>query len=429
MTNSNFQLKIQKHSQPYWLLMVVILMPMICGFLTEVLPLPASIKYVIDVCLIALIVLIGINLSKQKILFFKGSMLLFIGVIVFLILTFIVYITKYQSILYYAWGVRNNFRFYVAFFSFVLFFKTEDIDTFLKFFDIFFWLNSALCIIQFFVFDLRGDFLGGFFGIIRGCNGSLNIFMVMIVIKAILYYLNKKENLLYCVSKCSTALIIATLSELKFFFVEFIAILFIALLITEVSARKIYIFIFGIIGVMLGASILISLFPHFANFLSIEYILELTSTGGYAGSDQLNRLTTIPIISKEILTTSPLKWFGLGLGNCDTANFEFLKTPFYYDYIYLRYNWFSTSFLYLETGFLGLIFFFGFFIINAVKSFFIAKESAEDKVYCQMSLIASVICIMLGIYNASLRTEAGYLIYFMLAFSLIVKKKLVLNNE
>ena len=121
MINTNFQLRIRKQSQPYWLLTVVILLPMICGFLTEVLPLPTSIKYLIDVCLVALLVLISINLSKRKIFIFKGSMLLFIGVIVFLILTFIVYITKYQSILYYAWGVRNNFRFYVAFFAFVLF--------------------------------------------------------------------------------------------------------------------------------------------------------------------------------------------------------------------------------------------------------------------------------------------------------------------
>lgn len=283
--------------------------------------------------------------------------------------------------------------------------------------------------VQFFAFDLRGDFLGGFFGTEKGCNGYLNVFMAVIVIKAIVYYLSKKESLLYCILICASSLVVAALAELKFFFVEFIVILFVALFISETSLRKILIFAIGLVIIVVGASILTFLSPHFANFLSIDYIIESTSTGGYASNEQLNRLTTIPIISEEILTTPSMKWFGLGLGNCDTANFEFLKTPFYFDYIHLRYNWFSTSFLYLETGFIGLIFFFGFFLLVGIKSFLMAKKDYLNRPYYQMALIAAVVCVMIAIYNASLRTEAGYLIYFMLALPLIIKKGEVEYDE
>ena len=429
MINNNLQLTIKRRSQPEWLLMTIIFIPLICGFLIDVAHIPSAIKYSIDLALVLIVVLAAINLSRKKIYIIKSSRIFYIWIGLFLCVTFIVYITQYQTFLYYIWGFRNNFRFYIAFFAFALFFKKENIDGILKFFDIFFWVNSALCVVQFFAFDLRGDFLGGFFGTEKGCNGYLNVFMAVIVIKAIVYYLGKKESLLYCILICASSLVVAALAELKFFFVEFIVILFVALFISETSLRKILIFAIGLVIIVVGASILTFLSPHFANFLSIDYIIESTSTGGYASNEQLNRLTTIPIISEEILTTPSMKWFGLGLGNCDTANFEFLKTPFYFDYIHLRYNWFSTSFLYLETGFIGLIFFFGFFLLVGIKSFLMAKKDYLNRPYYQMSLIAAVVCVMIAIYNASLRTEAGYLIYFMLALPLIIKKGEVEYDE
>jgi len=429
MINRNIQLKILKRSQPEWALIIVLLMPIFSGALIDILHFPSGVKYFIDISLILLIVLSIINLVKKKVVLIKEVRFITVWILLFLVLTLIVYMARYQSLLYYIWGVRNNFRYYMAFLACILFFEKADIDKFLKFFDVFFWCNSAFCLIQFLFFDIRGDYLGGFFGLEKGCNAYLNIFMIIITTKAIVFCLNKKEGVWLCISKCSVGLLVAALAEIKFFFVEFLVILVIASVITQISLRKIIILVVGLLAIMVAASILITLFPHFANFLSIDFIIDSTSTGGYSAAGQLNRLTTIPTISKKILTTPSLKWFGLGLGNCDTSNFEFLKTPFYYNYIHLRYNWFSSSFIYLETGFIGLILFFGFFLILGVKSFIMSKKDNAVKEYGQIALIAAVLCIMLGIYDSSLRTEAGYMMYFVLSFPFIAKKAVISDGQ
>ncbi len=415
-------LKIKKRTQPEWLIFFIIVMPFLFGTLIDLLSLPSTIKYTIDISWLLLLFLAGVNLNKNKIAIEKNSIPTYIWVACFLAFTLVVYIFRYQSALYYLWGFRNNFRFYILFFALILFLNKEDIDDYLKLFDVIFWLNALVCFIQYFAFGLKGDHLGGFFGAEKGCNAYLNIFMAIVIIKSVVYCLNKKESILLCISKCSVALVIAVFSELKFFFAELFIILLVAVFITDFSARKLVIFAGAFAAIVVFASVLSSVYPHFDGFLSLNYFVEMAKNGGYSSAEQLNRLTTVPVISKEILTTPALKLFGMGLGNCDTATYEFLKTPFYHNYIYLRYNWFSTAFIFVETGFIGLAMFFGFFVLVGVKSFFMARKNKEISEYCQMAVIAAIVCVMIGIYNSSLRTEAAYMIYFMLALPFIAKK-------
>ncbi len=415
-------LKIKKRTQPEWLIFFIIVFPFLFGTLIELLGFPSAIKYTLDASWLILLFLAVMNLSRGKIAIEKNSIPTYVWIICFLAITLVVYIFSYQSVLYYLWGFRNNFRFYILFFALILFLNKDDIDDYLKLFDIIFWLNSLVCAFQYFVFGLRGDHLGGFFGVEKGCNSYLNIFLAIVIIKSVIYCLNKKESILLCISKCSVALIVSVFAELKFFFLELFVILLVAIFVTDFSARKLIIFAGGFAAIVAFASILSAVYPHFEGFLSLDYFINIATTGGYSSAEELNRLTTVPIISKEILTTPSLKLFGMGLGNCDTATYEFLKTPFYHNYIYLRYNWFSTAFIFLETGFIGLVMFFGFFVLVGVKSFFMARKNKEISVYCQMALIAAIVCVMLGIYNSSLRTEAAYMIYFMLALPFIAKK-------
>ena len=150
------------------------------------------------------------------------------------------------------------------------------------------------------------------------------------------------------------------------------------------------------------------------------------SEGGYSGVEQVNRLTTIPIISEKFLNTPLEKLFGMGLGNCDMASYDFITTPFYNQYSYLRYQWFSTAFLYLETGFAGLTLYLGFFASIFFYSIKRKKDNlsnASDSMLCQISAIIAVLAIMITVYNSSLRTEAGYMMFFALCFPFVVKKE------
>ena len=161
-------------------------------------------------------------------------------------------------------------------------------------------------------------------------------------------------------------------------------------------------------------------FPNILNHLSIQSLLETaTSDKGYTGDGDLNRLTTIPIISNSFLTTTMEKLFGLGLGNCDTSTFSFLQTPFHLSYSYLNYTWFSTAFVFLELGYTGLLFFFGFFALIFFLSRKVARTSGPDKIYCHIASILAICCVLIAIYNASLRTEASYMAYFVLALPFV----------
>ncbi len=420
---NSLQLKLKKRSQPEIALRVIILLPLFCSFLIDVLSVPTAIKYIIDAMLIFALVLCVLNVAEKRSAIPTDAKVLFWWVIAFLLFTGVTYVVNFQSPFYFIWGVRNNFRFYVFFFACILFFEKSDIEEYLKFFDIFFYFNTAMCFIQFMFFDLKGDFLGGFFGTEKGCNGHLNIFLVIVVAKSIISYLSKKEIFRQCAIKCGLALIVAALAELKFFFVEFIVILLVSVIVSERSFRKFALTFAGVLGVTATATLLGIIFPNFVNFLSLESMLESASSGGYSAVGQLNRLTTVPIISETILTDWPSRIFGLGLGNCDTSNFDFLKTPFSLDYSHLRYTWFSTAFVFLETGFIGLIFFFVFFPAVAWKSLTVAKKKPEEKMYCLMAFVVAVICVMIAIYNSSLRTEAAYLFYFVLSFPFILQKE------
>ena len=304
----------------------------------------------------------------------------------------------------------------------ILFFTKEDIEDFFNIIDKFILINLIVVLFQYFILGKRNDFLGGIFGVEKGCNAYLLIFLVIVTVKSILYFLNKKESFLLLVAKSGSSLLISAFAELKFFPIMFIIIVLFAVLVTDFSWRKFSLVLTSCITVVLSINLLLTLYPYFAQLLSIKSVLESVTVGGYSGEDQVNRLTTIPIISEKFLNILPDKLFGLGLGNCDTAAYDFLNTPFYKDFSYIKYHWFSTSFLYLETGFIGLIFFFVFFVLVGIFS---VKNSilSENKIYYQFSAIMAVCCILIAIYNVSLRMEIGFLVYFTLTFPFILENK------
>ncbi|MBO5870648.1 MAG: hypothetical protein J6Q89_07865 [Clostridia bacterium] len=421
-----FKPKLRKLNQAEFLTAVVLLWPFSFGALIDMLGLPNSVKYVMDLAWILLLFLIMANQIKKTFALSKTALIILLWPICFFAFTLITYFLNYQSVLYYLWGGRNNFRFYVAFAAFIIFIKKDYINSYLKLFDVLFWLNAVVCFFQFFVLGIKWDFLGGFFGVQTGCNGYLNVFMVLMIIKSAVCYLNNRETLLAFILKSGTSLVLAALAELKFFFVEYVIIVLFALLITRFTFKKLGFICVGIVCVIIGYETLIFVFPDFLDFFSLENMLNNATKGGYTYAEALNRLTTIPVISKNYLTTGFQRTIGLGLGNCDTAAYDFLNTPFYERYSFLRYNWFSTAFTYLETGFIGLIFTFGFFVLTyflALKKRKMESRSVEDRILCEISALSSVMCCVILIYNSSLRTEAAYMAYFMTSLAFIGEAK------
>ena len=412
------KLRFKKHSQVGWLLMYIFALPFAFSFLIDLLHIPSSIKYTIDFALVLLLLLM--NMNNRHLDFSKiEGILQSIGF--FLLITIIGFVLEYKSIVYYVWGLRNNIRFFLFFVACALMMKREDADSCMQLMDNLFYINAIVSLYQVFVLRVHQDHVGGIFGSTRGCNAYTNIYFIIIAAWHMLRYVNKEETLARLLIKCGVALVIAAFAELKIFFLEFALITIIVLVITKFSMRKFWIITGAIAGVNIGVQLIAILFPHFVDWFNVDKIIEYASSeAGYSAARDMNRLTAISISWNRFLVTWQQKMFGLGLGNCDySSNFAFLTTPFYEKYRHLNYIWFSTSFLFLETGILGLATYVYFFVCVYRGAKKVEQEGKMNIVYCQLARVAALMAPLLIIYNSSLRMECAYMFFFVLALPFI----------
>lgn len=415
MRSENTRLLIQKRTLPEIFTYIIFIMPFFISFLQSFLGFPSFVKYIIDVCWLGALV----SLLFVKRAYIKKDIAPAVMVFaVFFLLALLVYLFNFQSPFYFLWGLRNNLRFYIAFIAFTIYFKEEDIKSCLKFMDVFFWINAIVVFVQFFVLGYEQDFLGGLFGVEKGCNAYLIVFFVIITTKSVLNYLNDKERAFSCFSKCGIAIIISVMAELKFFFVIFVIIFIVASVITKFSWKKVFLYVISFFFVMVASVLIVELFGE-NRAIDIENIIKLVFASNYSSTRDLGRFTAIPTISEHYLTEPLERLFGMGLGNCDTSAFAICNTPFYRSYSYLNYTWFSSAFLFLETGYIGLFLYLLFFVLVFVLAYKKSKQENSNKLFCQMGMIMAIICFILTFYNSSLRTETGYMAYFMLALPFI----------
>lgn len=412
------QLQIRKREFPQIAVLYIVFLPFFFGLFIDLLSIPNIIKYTIDVFWL---ILLGLMVVKKSIVVKKSMVTVLMLVVAFFLYVLTLYLLNYQSVFYFLWGLRNNFRFYIFFFAIVTFLTFYDTIFVFKILEVVFWINAVVCLIQYFAFGYNRDRLGGIFGTEIGVNAYTIIFFTVVLSRSLLLYMSKQESTFSCFSKCGIALFISALAEMKAFFVLFFVVLVFSSILTSFSWRKLLILGALAISAVLAAMLLVNLFG-FENFLSIEKIWETATQEHYSAAGTVNRLSAIPVLAKTLLTNFGERAFGLGLGNCDTSSFEICNSVFYQNYGHLRYSWFSCAILFLETGYIGVLLFLGFFITCYILANRRMKSGDGNPTYCQMAMIMSVICVILTFYNSSLRTEAGYMVYFVLALPFIGDK-------
>lgn len=217
--------------------------------------------------------------------------------------------------------------------------------------------------------------------------------------------------------KVAVAMVIAALAELKFFFVEALLILLMAVCLAPLRRRNLLLILGGATAVAFGVLVLEWVFPNYSGFFSWSWMWEAASASrGYTSSGDFNRLNAIARINDRFLLHWWDRLFGLGLGNCETSAFAVLNTPFFRKYGHLHYSWMSHAFWYLECGWLGLSFYMGFFVLLFFKIRTVERNWGDARLpLCKTARIMALLCPLIAVYNSSLRTEAGYMVYFILA--------------
>ncbi len=415
MENTFGKLHIKKRSATEWLIWFVFFFPFLQAFLTEFLPIPDVIRFLCDACLIVLFVVLLIN---RNIILDKYVLPFVILTAVIFVYTLIVYLFNYQSVFYYIWGWRNNFRPFISFLAFALLIDYDDAFDWFNLLDKIYTVNFVIVLIQFLI-GYRQDYLGGIFGVQKGCNGTLLFFLSIMIAKAFLEFMRNESRMGKSIFVLASSLFISALAELKIFFIIFVFVLIISSLMTSQSWRKVLLFLGSAIFVFGFSTVLTVLYNEFSGFLSIESLKEALFNPNYSTQEDIGRLTAIPMISNNFLTTLGERLFGLGLGNTDSSGIAIFQTPFHTMYSGNHYDFYSYAILYLETGMIGLIMYLLFFVISFFTSFKLYKSKTANELYCQVSMIISVLCCLFAVYNLTLRTEIAYVMFFVLALPIV----------
>ena len=402
-----------------WIFIQIIFVYMMLWF-RDVIGLPSAIVYLTDIIVVLIIILQfrsikqGIKLSPVK------PQLYIVGAIVLCMILGAV--VNLANPILFLWGFRNNIRFFVFFFLCVALLSKKDIKRFVSIFKVFFVMNVVMISFQYFVQGYRDDFLGGFFGVASGCNAYVCV-TLCIITAIVMAEFNSSEMTLgkvfiYCVY-------VATVCELKIYFLEFVLIVVIQLLYTKPSKKTIGICIAIGLILVIGFNFIKRYNPAILRILldndTMEYYL---SGNGYTNSGDLNRLTAVQKLYSMFFRGDRVhSLFGFGLGSCDYSNFSFLQSAFYKKYEYLHYRWFSHSWVYLEQGSVGLILLISFFVSIAV--YIIGKRKQNRNTYDLMVFSFLPTCLIGLIYNNALEMETAYIIALMCALPFIAQKQVI----
>ncbi len=400
--------------------------------LIDLLHMPEVIRYILDINMIIIYIAVIPNIKKIK--FNSASINITYYIFGVLILFVIDAFAQSVAIGQILWAVRNNFFFFFFLVICVALLTTDDVDKIMKNVVSLQVFNVICAIYEFFVLHKKNDNLGGMFGIESGCNGYLNVYICVISIYVICLYINKKCTFQKVFWILGSSAVLATISELKIYYIELIIILVLTILLNRGSINRANlksIFLLLIIAVLLFTSIqlLAVVNSESMSYLSsFNSIINYSSRTDYGSGDiRISRLTPFSQINEYFFGNNIwLRIFGYGFGACeDSQTFAWFNSSFADNYSFLQYRNLSSSMLYLEVGIFGVVLVVLLFVIiifTASKYKKLLKNNGYAYIPSAVQIF-SVITILLIWYNSTLRREISYLTFFVISILFIYIKE------
>ena len=379
--------------------------------------LPHAILYLLDLSNVALALLALLSDRRRNVL--KGGvMLASIGLWLGYMLVCVLF--KQPSLPLIVWALRNWGRGFVFFASCLVFLEREDLRHIFRVFEAVYVFNFVLVVAEFFFTDRSGDFLGGVFGSIVGCNGQTNVFMCALLIYELIGVFERKRLDRFTAFLLVSSMVIAGLEELKFYYYELPMILVAVILLYAIRGQLdrrtlLTTLAVAVLALAAGLTVIYFVFPeHFHVLIGKESYAKYEQTSRV--SYRISRTKFIPEINALFFGDSPmLRLTGFGLGNCEYSTMPFLTSDFYRQYSDYNVHFFSHQPLYLEGGLIGLLLFllipFSAAVEHGVR---LLRRRGTDRALvfgCVFALVAFVNVI----YNNTSRTDIQYLTYFLLS--------------
>lgn len=400
--------------------------------LISLLHFPSILRYLLDanMILIAILMLIKRNSGNRQ--FFGKVLNRYIYLYILLVLTYsIIQFVPFGQI---VWAFRNNFFFIIFGIACGRFLDKKDFDNISSNLLKFQILNIVCGLYEFFVLHVKNDNLGGLFGTEQGCNAYLNIYILVISSYAIIMYMHKKMAIARTFCVVISSIVMATLGELKVFYVELVIIIICVILLEKKNSKTFFVVIGGIAGIFIGLQILSISNPESIEILSSpEELIEYSSRSDFGYGDiRISRMTAITQINEYFFDNDIyLRLFGYGLGACeDSTTFSIFNSSFADRYNYLQYRNISSSMLYLETGMVGLVLFIIIFVLYFQQA---QKQKKQLEVHgyghiaCLVQII-SILTVFLIWYNSAIRREIAYLTFFVLSALYVYVNHIEISN-
>ena len=322
------------------------------------------------------------------------------------------------------WGVRMFARYFLLLYAINKLCDARDVDKFKEFMYRMFKWNTVACVVEFFLGRIA-DSMGGLFV----DNAQLILFLIICLVLFTIEYFNKNISLVSFLIRIAIIFVIAIWAEIKFLY-------FFTPLCVYTGYVLIRKFSIGHIVTMVMAYFLLIPVMQFAlsfyygeeyvnKVFDREYVEQETHHEGYnlsAVGLSFNRGTCIEK-AENLLLQEPVHYYiGHGIGSgTNSGTFHTWINERYRNYAYF---YFTSSYVLIETGWIGYIAFllvYLFFIIRFWKSFW-HQEDETIRYWATIGMMMGLFTFMLIWYND--RPYVDYYLAFILwAFCLLAVER------
>lgn len=422
-----------------------ILFCIIVEFLIRDIGLPNEIRYISDFAV--LVVLFCVLLDRKGIVKErKDTFSASAGVIVaaFVVWASISALFNFVPLALYVWALRNTVRFLLFFYLCALIYSFDDWKKLMTWLSLFVVVNSLFMVYQYFALGVRQDYLNGLLGTYVGGNSALNTVYIIVTAWLASNLISGKMNLKDVIAPYAAMLLASALNELKFYYVEFVAILLICALASPANRRNVLKSVGVVLGALfvflVGTQLLFVFYPSFQNFFTIDSLEDYLFASSYNSNEQLlvngvpvmNRLSSIGIIPEYFFDGVSDYLMGIGFGATETSSISFFSSSFFQIYGETNYLGYSSAYLLLELGFVGLFLYFCIFISVirfCTKSNKRQRSGTADSVY-SFAITLAILAFFICFYNSSLRIEtSGYIFFAALAVPFMFNGERSLNDS
>lgn len=309
----------------------------------------------------------------------------------------------------------------ILFLGTVVFWDLTDFKYAYKLLKVWYVLNLALSVVEFIFFEKRNDMLGGLIGCRMGSNHYMNLIHCALLIAALAesFYENRLKP--YTVFTIFATVFLASLQELKVFYIEFPLILLAAAVI-YVAQRRVGWKVLGLtlllaaLSVGVGLAVMYFVYPnHYAVLVGektyADYELHTRSPYAISRSHFISEIDALWFHGdiKRIL-------FGIGFGGGHPG------TSFYEANEPMHYLYFTSQTLFLEGGLIGLGLFTLVFLVSALQSGWNFLSRKAMSVIQTFGAVFSLIMVLNIFYINALQNYTAMLIWPLMAVPFIGNK-------